>query len=41
MFNVVRVRYEGSGDIAPRKILDICAEISIEIFGSVECRRDI
>ena len=26
--NVVRVKYEGSGGVAPRKMLDICAEMS-------------
>ena len=36
MFNVVRVRYEGSGGVAPRKILDICAKM----FGLLNVDRE-
>ena len=36
MFNVVRVRYEGSGGVAPRKILDICAKMCRNVW-FVEC----
>ena len=32
MLDVVRVRYEGSGGEAPRKTLDICAEMSRNLW---------